>query len=135
MKVLMLKHHVVSKHTVLTAGEECDQLNGFQRDDLCRNHHRMTLESSPIPLNTTMTRYQTSLLTDSTGDSLNVIIIRDHPSIYDVHTGEVRLKWTHVDEGWGSALHGWVQEQLDPTDVILSSSHAFLVPEFRPRTE
>jgi len=48
------------------------------------------------------------------------------PFIYDVHTeGEgVRLRWTHVDRGWRSAPCGRPHRKWQPTDIILSSSHA-----------
>src|SRR6218665_3857876 len=56
------------------------------------------------------------------------------PSIYDVHTeGErVRLRWTHVDWGRGVQPHVDVQK-LEPTDVILSSSHAKKLASFFTR--
>ena len=55
------------------------------------------------------------------------------PSVYDVHTDGVGLRWTHAD-GW-SAPGGRPHRKLETTDVILSSSHAkkfviFFVPEF-----
>src|SRR6218665_2899459 len=65
------------------------------------------------------------------------------PSIYDVHKeGEaVRLRWTHVDGEGGPAPCGRPHRKLklEPTDVILSSSHAkklaSFLPEFRLWTE
>jgi len=60
--------------------------------------------------------------------------------IYEVHTeGEVKLKWTHVDRGGGSAPCGHSHRKLEPTDVIVSSLNAkkvvYFVPEFRLWTE
>src|SRR6218665_2316365 len=55
------------------------------------------------------------------------------PSIYDVHTEGVRLRWTHVDGGKGGpAPCGCPHRKLklDSTDVILSSSHAKTLASF-----
>ena len=46
------------------------------------------------------------------------------PSIYEVHTEGIRLKWTHVDGGKGSAPCGRPHKNLSQNDVILASSCA-----------
>src|SRR6218665_534104 len=63
------------------------------------------------------------------------------PSISNVHTEGVRLRWTHVDGGRGLAPCGRPHRKLklESTEVILSSSHAkklaSFLPEFRLWTE
>ena len=53
------------------------------------------------------------------------------PSIYDVHTEGARLRWTG---GGGQAQCGRPHRKLklEPTDVILSSSHAKKLAPFLP---
>ena len=54
------------------------------------------------------------------------------PSIFDVRTEGVRLRWTHVDGGGGPAPCGRPHRKLklDFTDDILSSSHANKLASF-----
>jgi len=60
------------------------------------------------------------------------------PSIYDVHTEEVvggQVEVNACGQDKGSAPSGRLHRKLEPTDVILSSSHAkklaFFGQEFR----
>ena len=59
------------------------------------------------------------------------------PSIYDVHTEGVRLRWPHVDGGEGSSPHVDVRPhrtlKLESTDVILSSSQGKKLTSFFTR--
>ena len=69
--------------------------------------------------------------------------IRGHPFMTSTRRGEgVRLRWTHVDGARGGpAACGRPHRnlKLEPTDVILSSSHAkklaSFLPQFRLWTE
>src|SRR6218665_1343325 len=45
------------------------------------------------------------------------------PSIYHFRMDGVRLRWMHVVGGGGELQVDWTQK-LEPTDIILSSSHA-----------
>ena|SRR6218665_2644248 len=68
---------------------------------------------------------------------INSQTVKQGPSIYDVHTEGVRLRWTHVDGGeGGQAPCGRPHRKLklESTGIILSSSHVkklmYFLPEF-----